>query len=209
MRRAERRASCLVITSPRWVLHHHPIAAADRRGGRDDHHVAIAEHRFHRVTADLQRIGVGIADLRQRDLIPAAADGVTAIVKEPVAAGLGEADQRDAPAGTAGGAIAGERAGAGYQRGEGLEARAGGVQHLRDTFGAGPPGAAVRHAALGGVEGGWIQPGALGEARGGQAILRGERVQRTPDVVMLHARRFRWRSSWSERQCRRIPGGLE
>ena len=97
MRRADRRTSCLAMTSPLIGAHDDPVAAADRRGGRDDHLIAVAEHRFHGIAADFQGVGVRIGDFRQADLIPAAADRVAAVVEIAGAAGLGEADQRDPP----------------------------------------------------------------------------------------------------------------
>src|SRR5439155_23385769 len=38
--------------------HHDPVTAPDRRCRRDNDHIAVAKHRFHRIAADLQRGGV-------------------------------------------------------------------------------------------------------------------------------------------------------
>src|ERR1700722_3462817 len=77
--------------------HNHAVGAADWRRGGDDDLVAVTVDRFHRIPADLQGIGVWIGDLGQTDLIPASPGGVAAVIENPGASGLREADQRDAP----------------------------------------------------------------------------------------------------------------
>ena len=173
---------------PPHGAHHHPVAAADWRRRRDDDHVAVAEHRFHRLAADLQRVGIGVGDFRQGHLIPAAADRIAAVVEDI----RRRRPARSRSAGCAGRwpdcAAAGRQgAGAGDQRGEGVECGAGRVQHLGQAFGARPSGAPVRHTPLGRVERGGVQPGPLGQAGRGEPVLGGERVERPPDVIMLHA----------------------
>ena len=79
--------NCLAMTSPVGA-DHDAVAAADRRGRRDDDQIAVAKHRLHGIAADLQRIGVGIGDLGQAHLVPAAADREAAIVEKALAAGL-------------------------------------------------------------------------------------------------------------------------
>ena len=182
MRRAERRASCLAMTSPARVR---ATTRSPRRmggGGGDDDGVAVAEDGLHAVAGNFEAVGVGVADFGEAHFVPAAADGEAGIVEEAVAAGLGEADERD-PARRAGGA---DGAVAGDERGKLLEAGAGGIEHFGEAFAAGPAGASVRHAAFAGVEGGGVEARAFGEAGGGEAVFGGQRVERAPDIFVFH-----------------------
>ena len=98
------------------------------------------------------------------------------------------AEARVTQAGAA--AAPGERARARHQRGEGFQAGAGGAQHLGDALRARPALAPVRHDALGDVEGGRVESRALGEPGHRKTVFRGERVDRPPDILMLHLRPF-------------------
>ena len=51
------------LTAPR--THDNAIPPAHRRGGGDNHHIPIAKHRFHGIAGNLQRIGIGVADIGQ------------------------------------------------------------------------------------------------------------------------------------------------
>ena len=167
----------------RGRAHDNTVAAADRRGRRNDDDVAVAEHRLHGVAADLQGVGVRIADLRQADLVPAPPDRIAAVVEEAGGAGLCEAEQGDDARRRRGPR---NDPGAFDQAAEIQDVRVGGVEHLGEAFGSGPAGLAVGSAAFRRIEGRGIQPRPARQPRGRQATLRGKRVEGSPDVIMIH-----------------------
>ena len=114
------------------------------------------------------------------------ADRVAAIVEIAFAAGLGEADQRHPAADATAPAAARQGRQTGDEGGEILDPAPDGVQHLGNALGGGPAGATVGADALGGVEGGGVEPGLARQARGGKPVFRRQGVEGTPDVIMPH-----------------------
>ena len=75
---------------------------------------------------------------------------------------------------------------------ETLDREIGGGERLGDRFGRGPALAAVAGDALGFVEGGGVEAGALGKARGRQPGTLGEPVERGPDLAVGEKAGFGW-----------------
>ena len=157
-------------------LDHHAVAAPHLTRRRNHDHVALAVDRLHRRAGNLQRIGMCVIDRGQRDLVPALADRKPAIVEITARAGFGEPDQRHRLRHRPHAVV--------DQRNEGLEARAGGVERLGYGLGRGPARPAVGRDALGLVEGGRVEPGALGKARSREPGARRQPVERQPDLGM-------------------------
>src|ERR1700761_8615208 len=62
-------------------LHHHAVAAADSHGRRYQHDVAVAIEWRQHLAGNLQCEGMLVGDGRQRRLVPALADGMSALVE--------------------------------------------------------------------------------------------------------------------------------
>ena len=157
---------------------HHAVALADGGRGREDDDVTLAVDRLHRITGDLEGIGIGVGDARNLDLVPAIARGEARIIEEAALARLGEAKQRDLAQ------LRRLATAADQQFGEFLHRGARGLQQARDRLHGGPARAAIGAVALRGIERGRVEARLLGEARGREAIALGDGVDRVPDLLV-------------------------
>ncbi len=177
----------LLFGAPVQDLDHHlaaygagddAVAAPELFGGGDDDDVPVAVKRLHGIPGDFQRIGRIVAEAGEPDFVPALPDGKARRIEIAPRAGLCETQERHDPA-DAGALRVGQPA-----REQGIETLAGGFKDLGDRFCRRPAFPPILADALGGVEGGGIEAGQLGQSGSGQAVPLGKAVESFPYGAM-------------------------
>jgi len=74
---------------------HNAITPPNGRARRDDHEITVSEYRLHGVAAYFQGVSMGVTHFRHADLVPPSANGISSVIKETIAPGLSQADQRN------------------------------------------------------------------------------------------------------------------
>ena len=75
-------------------LAHDPVTAQNGGIGREDHDIAFAVNGLHAVATVLQRVGVGITDIREVDRVPTRTHQIACIIEEAGSTCLCQADDR-------------------------------------------------------------------------------------------------------------------
>lgn len=76
-------------------LDHHPIARTNRRAQRDHNDVALTIDRQHTVSANRQRVGIGVTKIGKIECLLAGCAGITGVIEKPGAPRLRKTDHRN------------------------------------------------------------------------------------------------------------------